>query len=192
MRHRMLVSAALALASTIGLPNAPARADAAQPAARTDDNRPDGDRRRFAGTYRFAGSAAEEAARSAAVDRAVGTLFFAIRGIARSRLSNGTKIDPWVSFGFEAGTIQFRTPSSPVATSPEQGAVVDYTSHGERSKLSQRFGDGRLVQVFAADEGKRVNEWALAPDGSTLLVRVTISSPKLSAPVVYSLTYRKT
>lgn len=177
-KNRMILSAVVAIAGAIA-PNAPARADGAQPG-------------RFAGTYRFAGGAAEEAGRSAAVDRCVATLFFAIRGIARSRLSNGTKIDPWVSFAVEAGTIQFRTPTSPVATSPEQGAVVDYTSHGERSKLSQRFAEGRLVQVFAADEGKRVNEWALAPDGSTLTVRVTISSPKLSTPVVYSLTYRKT
>ncbi len=179
MNRRRMLSAAVAIAATSALPQS-ARADA------------DGERRRFAGTYRFAGSAAEEAARSAALDRCVGTLFFAIRGIARSRLSNGTKIEPWVSFGFEAGSIQYRTPSSPVATSPEQGTVVDYASHGERSKLSQRFGDGRLNQVFAADEGKRTNEWILAPDGSTLTLRVTISSPKLSVPVAYSLTYKKT
>lgn len=178
MNRRTILSAAVAIAATSASRNA--RADI------------DGDRRRFAGTYRFGGSAAEEAARSAAIDRCVDTLFFAIRGIARSRLSNGTKIEPWVSFGFEAGMIQYRTPSSPVATSPEQGTVVDYTSHGDRSKLSQRFADGRLNQVFAADEGKRTNDWSLAPDGSTLTLRVTISSPKLSVPVGYSLTYRKT
>jgi hypothetical protein len=150
------------------------------------------DRRRFAGTYRFAGGTAEEAQRSAAVDRCVASLFFAIRGIARSRLSNGTKIEPWVSFAFDAGMIDYRTPSSPPAASPEQGTVVDYRSHGERSKLSQRFTNGRLVQIFAADEGERMNEWTLAPNGSTLTLLVTISSPKLSVPMVYSLTYRRT
>jgi hypothetical protein len=152
----------------------------------------DGDERaRFNGSFRYAGSTGEEAARRAAIDRAIDSLFFAIRGIARSRLSNGTKIDPWVSFSLAASKIRVRIPLSPEAVSPDDGAAVDYVNDGERSKLSQRIAGSKITQVFAADEGKRMNEWVLSPDGATLVLNVTISSPKLTRPVVYSLTYKR-
>jgi hypothetical protein len=153
--------------------------------------RADDDRARFAGTFRFGGATAEEAARRAAIDRTVGSLFFAIRGIARSRLSSGTRIDPWVSFAFGDGKIRMRVPSSTEASSSEQGSVTEYVNNGERSRLSQRLASGKLTQLFVADEGRRMNEWTLTPDGSTLVLKVTVSSSKLSTPLVYVLTYKR-
>lgn len=152
---------------------------------------PPDERARFAGTYTYAGSAAEEAGRRAAIDRGIASLFFAIRGIARSRLSGGTKIEPWVSFGFDAGMIRVRVPSSPQASSPEQGPDVDYGNGDDKAKLSQRIGAGKVIQRFVASEGQRMNEWVRSPDGKTLTLKATISSPKLTAPVVYTLTYKR-
>lgn len=149
------------------------------------------ERARFAGTFKFAGDAAEEAARRDALDKTVARLFFAIRGIARSRLANGTKIDPWATFAFRDGQVRSRVPSGAEAVSPEQGTVVDYVSDGERSRLSQKLVGGKLTQVFAADEGQRTNEWTLSADGATLVLKVTISSAKLSVPCVYTLTYKR-
>jgi hypothetical protein len=149
------------------------------------------DRLRFAGTFRFGGVVSEEEARRAAIDRTIGTLFFAIRGIARSRLSSSTKIDPWVSLAFDAGLIRMRTPSATDATSPEHGDAVDYVNHGDHVRLSQKLKGGTLTQVFVADEGRRVNEWTLTPDARTLLLKVTVSSSKLRIPLVYTLTYQR-
>lgn len=78
-----------------------------------------------------------------------------------------------------------------VAASPDQGPDVDHGSGGDRSKLSQRIGGGKLMQRFLAGEGGRTNEWALSADGMTLTLKATISSPKLTAPVVYTLTYKR-
>jgi hypothetical protein len=149
------------------------------------------ERVRFAGTFLFGGDGAEEAARRAAIERTIDRLFFAIRGIARSRLSRGTTIEPWVAFAFRDGKIRVRVSSGTEATSPEQGTFADHVSSGERTRVSQKLAGGKLTQVFAADEGKRVNEWTLAPDGRTLALRVTVSSPKLSVPLVYTLTYKR-
>jgi hypothetical protein len=149
------------------------------------------DRARFTGTFRYAGKPAEDAGRRAAIDRAIDSLFFAIRGIARSRLSTETRIDPWVQFSFERGSIRVHLASGPDAVAPETGAAVDYLSDGEHSKLTERVGGGKLVQVFSTDEGRRTNEFSLAPDNTTLTEKVVISSPKLSAPLVYVLTYRR-
>lgn len=146
----------------------------------------------LAGTFRYAGTANEEIARKVAIDKAIDGLFFAIRPIARSRLSSGTKIDPSVTFTFEPGKIRVKVPSAPEAISPDNGTPVDFISDGERSKLSQRqSGPSKVTQLFQAEEGRRQNEWSLSQDGGTLSLRVIISSPKLSSPLVYTLTYKR-
>lgn len=150
----------------------------------------DDDRARFSTSFRYAGTPSEEAARRAAIDRGIDGLFFAFRGIARSRLSDGTKIDPWVNFSFDADKLRIRVPSS-TTVSPANGTFVDYVSGGDRTKLSQRLTGGKITQMFVAGEGQRVNEWMLSPDASRLWLKVTVSSPKLTRPVVYTLTYER-
>ena len=156
----------------------------AGPAQADDEQAP------FAGSFRYAGSSTEEAVRRDAIDRGVSSFFFAIRGIARSRLSEGTKIDPWVAFSFPESKIRIRVPSSD-AVSPANGAPVDFGSGGDRSKLSQRIQAGKITQAFVAPEGQRLNEWTLSADSRTLRLKVTVSSPKLSHLVVYTLTYQR-
>jgi hypothetical protein len=148
------------------------------------------DRERFSASFRFVGSSDEEAARGAAIDRGVDGFFFAIRGIARSRLSNGTKIDPWVNFSFEADKLRVHMPST-TTVSPANGAFVDYVSGDDHTKLSQRLTDSKITQTFVAGEGQRVNEWVLSADANKLWLRVTVSSPKLTRPVAYTLTYER-
>jgi hypothetical protein len=167
-----------------GTVEAPAAAPAPAPA-------PADPRTRFAGTFRFVGDSREEAARRAAIDRAIDSLFFAIRPIARSRLTSGTKVSASYSFSFEPGKIRVRVPSIPDAVSADSGAWGEFVHDGEKSKLSQRFVGGKLAQVFNADEGSRTNEFTLSPDGTSLTLKVIISSPKLSTPVVYLLSYKK-
>jgi hypothetical protein len=146
----------------------------------------------FTATFKYAGNAQEEAGRRAAIDKAIASLFFAIRPIARSRLSDGTRIDPSVAFSFTGGQIRVKLPPAPDAVSPEAGGTVNYTDDsGEKSRLSQVFASSKLTQVYATDDGSRRNEWSLSADGSTLSLHVVVSSPKLSAPVIYTLTYKK-
>lgn len=184
MRFARIIFAATALAA-VSLPRPALAAGEAAP-VRADD-----DRARFSAAFRFSGSSSEEAARRAAIDRAIDSLFFAIRGIARSRLSSGTKIDPWVAFSFDASNIRVRIPAATDAVSPENGAPVDYENDGERTKLSQRISTSKVTQTFVADQGQRVNEWLLSEDAKTLWLKVTVSSAKLSRPVVYTLTYER-
>jgi hypothetical protein len=68
---------------------------------------------------------------------------------------------------------------------------VPYASGSDRSRLTQRLAGSKVTQVFATDEGQRTNEWTLSPDGTTLVLKVTIASAKLSVPCVYVLTYKR-
>ncbi len=149
-------------------------------------------RMRYAGSYRFAGDAAEQRARADAIDRSVAAFFFVFRGIARAKVADRTAIVATCKFEFSGGTIRSTVPGYPVAVSPETGAPVPYRMGDETLVLSQRFEGEHLVQAFRADDGgSRTNEFTLSPDGAKLTMKATVSSPKLSIPVVYTLTYQR-
>jgi hypothetical protein len=146
---------------------------------------------RFAGTYRYAGSAQQEDARRAAIDRAVEGMSVFIRSSARSRVSATTQILGSYSFSFESEKILVRPQSRPEMISGDRGEFVDYVYNGKRSKLTQRFFGDRISQIFVSDDGRRENEYTLSEDGKVMTLKVTLSSSKLSSPVVYRLSYEK-
>jgi len=149
-------------------------------------------RGRYAGFYRYAGDAREQKARLDAIGQSASSFFFAVRGVARSKLEDRTRIMPTCRFEFSDGNIRSTVPGHAVAVSPESGAIAPYRVEDDAIALSQRFDGVRLVQTFKADEGgTRRNEFTLSPDGAWLTMKATLSSPKLSIPVVYTLTYRR-
>ncbi len=165
-----------------------ARPGASQGAGSTTDLR-----RSFAGNFRYAGDQKERHARADAIDRTVSSFFFAVRGIARSKLEDRTRILSTCSFEFADGRIRSIVPGHPIAISPETGAPTDYRVDADAFILSQRFEGKRLIQTFVADDGgTRKNEFTVSADGKLLFMTATLTSPKLSAPVVYTLTYART
>jgi hypothetical protein len=64
----------------------------------------------------------------------------------------------------------------------KKGDFIDVTTRTEGS---------RLEQVFDASDGRRVNVYTLSPDGATLTLDVTVTSPKLSSPLTYRQVYRR-
>ncbi len=147
---------------------------------------------RYAGSYRYAGTEAEQKARALAIDRSVEGFFFAVRSMARAKVADRTRIMPTCKFEFSGGNIRSTVPGHAVAISPQNGAPAPYRVDDDAIVLSQRFDGQRLVQVFRADEGgTRTNEFTLSLDGALLVMKATLSSPKLPFPVVYTLTYRR-
>ncbi len=180
------VLAAVTLGSHVG------RADQASGAAPAVASTAAELRGRFSGLFRYSGSAAEQAARTQAIERSASSFFFAVRGMVRSKLDDRTRIMPHCRFEFTQGNIRSTVPGHAVAVSPESGAPFPYRVDDDAIVLTQRFDGHRLVQIFRADEGgTRTNEFTLSPDGALLTMKATLTSPKLSIPVVYTLTYRR-
>lgn len=146
---------------------------------------------RLTGDFQFAGGDGERAARTRAIEKSVAEVFFAIRGIARTKLEEKTRIASAVTLRFENGQIRCGIPGAPDAVSPADGRSVDYTVGGETVKLTQRMDGGRLVQTFASADGSRTNIYVPSDDGERYSMQVTVSSPRLPIPVVYSLTYAR-
>lgn len=182
MKLRPLALAA-ALAVSVLAPAMPASAD--EPAAS-----PTSARDRFAGSYAYVGGERQQQARDASIEKATDNMFFAIRGIARSRVKDKTAISPLIGFSFGNGTITGSAAAVTPATSPENGSSVPYKAGGDTVQLSQRItSDGKIVQSFTASDGNRTNTYVLSPDNRTLNVFITVTSQKLSQPVSYTLTY---
>jgi hypothetical protein len=145
----------------------------------------------FAGTYRFEGGAREDAVRRAAIDRAVGEVFFALRPIARHKLLEATAIPAWVSFAFGPGQIRTKGPDGVDFATPNNGSPVVVALRGESYRTTQRLAGTTFIQRFACDDGTGQNEWSMSADQSMLTVKVTLSSPHLPNAITYTLTYKR-
>jgi hypothetical protein len=148
-------------------------------------------RSRFVGTYQYAGGTQEDEARKAAIDHAVESMSFVIRSTAKSRITATTQILESYSFSFEPGKIKIHPASRPDMISGDKGEPADYVYNGKTSKLTQVIAGDRITQVFVSGDGKRENEFVFSQDGKALMLKVTVSSARLSTPVVYSLSYKK-
>jgi len=148
-------------------------------------------RARFTGTYRYAGGAQEEEARKAAIDHAVEGMSSFTRSIARNRVTATTQIPGFYTFSFDRGKIKVHPESRPEMISGDKGEPADYVYNGKKSTLTQVFAGDRITQAFVSDDGKRENEFTLSKDGQSLTLKVTVTNPRLSNPVVYSLSYKR-
>jgi hypothetical protein len=84
-------------------------------------------------------------------------------------------------------TIDGKTPRQ----APANGSATDWTREdGEKLKLSMQWDGARLVETLKAEDGQRVNAYSIAPDGSMVL-QVTITSPRLPKPLTYRLAYKR-
>ena len=163
-----------------------------QTAANASAGAASGDQRaRFAGTYRYAGGAREDEARKAAIDKAVESMSVFTRSTARNRITATTQIPGFYAFSFEPGKIKVLPEARPEMISGDRGETADYVYNGKTSKLTQVIAGDRITQVFVSDDGKRENEFTFSQDGKALMLKVTVTSGRLSTPVVYSLSYKK-
>lgn len=142
------------------------------------------------GTYAFVAAESDDVGR--AIQRATAEMNFVTRPIARGRLRR-TNV-PYGTITLAQTTSQVTVTSderAPIVT-PADGTPIRWTREdGEVFDVHTRWLDGSLEQTFAAEDGQRINLFSLSPDGRTLTMRVTVTSPRLPEPMVYSLRYRR-
>jgi hypothetical protein len=87
-----------------------------------------------------------------------------------------------VTIKMEAGTIK----------TPADGTFVRRDILGENIMVSTKWIGEKLERTFKAVDGQRVDTYSLSRDGKTLIMRVSVTSPRLSRPCEYELTYKRT
>ena len=180
---RTLLALSLALAFPAMAPTAHAQDDAAEEAA-------DEGVTRFAGTWRYSGSAASGTQIiSRAVDRTVEPMNIFIRAIAAGRLRGKNQLVRriTISVSGETVTVDFDGNRSYRA---QLGQWRRHTFDGDSINVQFRYQRGSLVQLFRSDGGSRRNVYRMLPNGRMRL-DVTVQSEQLPRDMRYQLVYRQ-
>ncbi len=125
---------------------------------------------------------------TATVETAAKEFNFAIRGVARRRLQKSTRPYDKLVLEIDGDRVTFERNGADRMTGLIGGPAVAWLEN--QVTFTRRESDGALVQTFTAEDGVRTNVYRFAEDGKTLFLDITVKSPKLSAPLVYTLQYR--
>ena len=127
-----------------------------------------------------------------AIQQATARMNFVTRPIARSRLKKTNDTYDKVVISQTGSQVSIAFDARPPVVTPANGSAVRWTrDDGEVFDVTTSGGNGTLQQTFKAEDGQRVNVFTLAPDGNTLTMNVTITSPRLPKPLTYKLRYRR-
>ncbi len=127
----------------------------------------------------------------AAADTAAKDLPSVVRPFARARLYAALKPYQWVQLGRMGDQIKITTSDWPAICTDCGGSKIPWSRpDGRRQQVSTSLSGDVLRQTFAGSEGTYTNEYSVEA-GGFLMVRVTVTSPMMKAPVTYVLRYRQ-
>ncbi|HEY6643147.1 hypothetical protein [Povalibacter sp.] len=139
----------------------------------------------------FVSTDTSKAAIIQAIYTAIAKMNFLTRAVARSRLLATNPLYQRIEITNDGSQITVRYDKGRPVVMPADGSEVKWTrDDGEEFNVAARAQGAQLQQTFKAEDGQRLNQFSLSPDG-TLTLNVTIESPRLPAPLKYSLTYRR-
>ncbi|HET9985977.1 MAG TPA: hypothetical protein VFQ38_20425 [Longimicrobiales bacterium] len=142
------------------------------------------------GTFVLDAGASDDVA--AAIQKATSHMSFITRPIARGRLKKTNLPYHRLVFSPSPSAYELRIDDRKPIVTPADGSAAKWTREdGEVLGVSTKPRGGALEQRFVADDGQRVNVYTLSPDGQSLSMDVTVTSPRLPQPVTYRLVYRR-
>jgi hypothetical protein len=126
------------------------------------------------------------------IEDAVGKLNFVTRDIARERLKKLNPAYRRIAISSSPHEISVTADNQPPLRTPTNGAPVAWTApDGRKVNASMQLVGERLAQKFTSADGRRVNNYILGPDGRTLTMHVTETSPQLPETITYRQVYRR-
>ena len=126
------------------------------------------------------------------IETAVEKLNFVMRDIARGRLKKLNPAYRQVAVTSSPNEISVAVDNQPPLRTPAKGAPVAWIGpDGGKVNASMQLAGRRLAQTFTSADGRRVNDYTLSPDGRTLTMQVTETSPRLSQTITYKQVYRR-
>ena len=145
---------------------------------------------RFAGTWRYSGSA-ESGTRiiHRAVDRTVEDMNIFVRAIAAGRLRDKNQLVRRIQITVSGDTVTVEFDGNRTYRT-QLGQWRRHTFDGDSINVQFRYRNGALVQLFRSDSGSRRNVYRILDDGRMRL-DVTVQSDQLPQDMRYGLVYRQ-
>jgi hypothetical protein len=126
------------------------------------------------------------------IEDAVGKLNVLTRDIARRRLKKLNPAYRQVAITSSPNEISVTVDNQPPLRTPAKGIPVAWIGpDGRKVNASMQLAGRHLAQTFTSGDGRRVNDYTLSPDGRTLTMQVTETSPRLSQTITYKQVYRR-
>lgn len=126
-----------------------------------------------------------------AIETTVAKMNFIKRPIARSRLKKTNEAHRRVEIGIGNVLIGVAFDGHKPVEMPADGSTIKWTrDDGETFDVHAAWDGERLVQTFKAEDGTRANAFSVGADGRLNMV-VTLTSPQLDQPLVYTLTFSR-
>lgn len=142
------------------------------------------------GIYTFDATASEDI--KAAINSVTSKMNFIVKGVARSRLTKTNPAYQRIVIAREGSEIVITLDTRKPIRMPADGSVIKWTREdGEKFDLKGEWKDSQLIQTYVAEDGQRVNDFALGADGNTMTLSVTVSSEQLPKPMQYKLGYKR-
>jgi len=114
---------------------------------------------------------------------------FLIKGMVEKRLADVNPTYRSVVLSHDASSVSIQFDGSSPVRVPLKGGTAWTCEHGETFWVYASASPSQIVQTYKAKDGERTNEFTLSPDGNSLLLKVSVRSPKLSKVLYYSLVY---
>ena len=152
---------------------------------------------RFNGAWTLAPAQSDDI--DAKINTSIAGMNVVVRQVARPRLRSTNVPYPRLVFSFDEN-VNVEMPGYPSVSSPANGQPVFWhrrtglpCTEMRRSCMvvTTTWEDQALVQTFRSEDGQRQNVFTVSPDGATLTMVATMTSPRLSAPLVYRLVYTR-
>jgi hypothetical protein len=150
---------------------------------------------RFGGAWTLAPEQSDDV--NAAINRSIARMNVVVRQVARPRL-RGTNIPyPQLIFAIDQN-VSVDMPGYPSVSSPANGDPVLWHRRtgrvcpqmkGSCVQVTTTWEEDALVQTFRSEDGQRRNIFSVSPDGTKLTMSVTLTSPRLTTPLLYRLVY---
>ncbi len=143
------------------------------------------------GTFAYNASASDNV--NTAIAQAVRRVNPVLRSFATRRLRSTNEPYRTIAIAQSGGQISITTDGGSTTQTPASGTPVAWRrpGDGDRLQVSTAWSGATLRQTFQAEDGTRVNAFTLSPDGRTLTMNASVSSPRLPGGLTYRLVYTK-
>jgi hypothetical protein len=145
----------------------------------------------FVGHYAYAGTAAEQKALSAEVDRTIDQLNPLLRPLARLAVDRSKMTPQTIIIRLEGKSIGMQAPPHPERVSPTDGSPVSFTQQGHLATIRRRLEGRVLIEESDSKGGHSRTAISLSANGQRLTMRSVVSTPHAPLPLKITLTYRR-
>lgn len=126
----------------------------------------------------------------AAIQACTASMNFITRPIARHKLANVNPAYQKVTLSITPQQVSVKLDDRNPILMPGNGQEAPWTREdGDKFQVAAHVAPGQLTQTFHNDEGARTNVFHLSPDGKTLTLSVTVTSPRIPKPLTYTMTF---